>query len=123
MLQAYSINSDVAANSFVTFDNVSLQKGCTVTKSGESSFALNKCGVYCVSVDASAEATTTLQLYKNGVALPQAQSTGGTPGFKTFIQVDHNNSNCPCSSADIIQVFNITATTLTNANITISKLV
>ena len=75
-----------------------------------------------VSVDASAEASTTLQLYKDGVAQPQAQSTGLTPSFTTLVQVDKNNSCCACSSPTTIQIHNSTATTLTNANITVTKI-
>ena len=123
MLEAYSLNLEVAANAPVSFQNVSLKKGCTAELSGINTIELNKCGVYMVSVDASAEATTTLQLYKNGVAQPQAQSTGGTPAFTTLVQVPENNSGCPCASAVSLQVINETATTLTDVNIVITKIV
>ena len=122
MLEAYSLNVAVEADSYVPFNSTSIIKGCTATKPSADTIDLNKCGVYMVSVDASAEASTTLQLYKDGVAQPQAQSTGLTPSFTTLVQVDKNNSCCACSSPVTIQVQNSTATTLTDANITVTKL-
>lgn len=122
MLEAYSLNLTTQANTAVDFENVSVKKGCTVTPSGEATFNLNKCGVYMVSVDATASASTTLQLYKDGVAQPQAQSTGTTPSFVTLVQVAHNNCNdCCCSSPVALQVRNTVAGTLTNVNICITK--
>lgn len=123
MLEAYSTNIEIGANSFVPFNSTSLIKGCTATKPSADTINLNKCGVYMVEVDASAEASTTLQLYKDGVAQPQAQSTGGTPAFTTLVQVDKNNSCCACSSPVSLQVMNTTATTLTDANIVVTKVV
>lgn len=122
MLEAYSLNAAVEADSYVPFNSTSIIKGCTATKPSADTINLNKCGVYMVSVDASAEASTTLQLYKDGVAQPQAQSTGLTPSFTTLVQVDKNNSCCACSSPTTIQIHNSTATTLTDANITVTKI-
>lgn len=121
MLEVYSIEVEVAADSAVPFQNVSLKKGCTAELSGTNTITLNKCGVYMVSCDASAEASTTLQLYKNGIAQPQAQSTGTTPSFVTLVQVSDNNSCCPCASGVSLQVMNTTATTLTNVNVVVTK--
>ena len=84
---------------------------------------LNKCGVYMVECDASAEATTTIQLYKDGVAVPQAQSTGGTPAFVTLVQVLENNCCCPCASPVSLQIMNETAATFTDVNVCVTKLV
>ena len=123
MLQAYSLNLAVGADTNIQFNSESVGKGCTATKTGPDTFALNKCGVYVVSVDASTEAATTIQLYKDGVAQPQAQSTGSSPAFTTLVQVDKNNSCCACDSPVVLQVKNTTATTFTNANITITKLI
>lgn len=121
MLEIYSTNVAVAADTAIPFQNVSLQKGCTAELSGTSTIKLNKCGVYMVSVDASAEASTTIQLYKNGVAQPQAQSTGVSPSFVTLVQVSDNNSCCPCATPVSLQVVNTTAATFTNANVTVTK--
>lgn len=123
MLEAYSVNTAVTADSAVPFNSVSLIKGCTATHPSPDTINLNKCGVYMVSVDATAEAETTIQLYKDGVAQPQAQSTGTSLGFVTLVQVDHNNSCCACDSPVSLQVMNTTATTLTNANIVVTKVI
>lgn len=122
MIESYSTNISVGANANVPFNSTSIQKGCTVTKSAPDTFNLNKCGVYMVSVDCSASASTTIQLVKDGVLQPQAQGTGSTPSFSTLVQVPHNNSECPCSSPTVIQVRNTTAVTLTDANIVVTKL-
>ena len=123
MLEAYSLNIAVQADSTIPFNSTSLTKGCTATKPSADTINLNKCGVYMVSVDASASAATTIQLVKDGVLQPQAQSTGETPSFTTLVQVDHNNSCCACSSPTTIQIMNTDAVTLTDANIVVTKLV
>lgn len=123
MLEAYSLNIAVGANANIPFNSTTIQKGCTATKSAADTINLNKCGVYMVSVDCSASASTTIQLVKDGVLQPQAQSTGVSPSFITLVQVDHNNSCCACDSPTVIQVRNTTAVTLTDANITITKVV
>ena len=122
MLEAYSINAAVSADSAVPFNSVSIEKGCTARLTSPTTIELNKCGVYMVAVDATAAASTTLQLTKDGIAQPQAQSTGTTPSFVTLVQVDRNNSSCACSSPVTVQVINSTATTLENANIVVTKL-
>jgi hypothetical protein len=121
MLQAYSENLTTTADSPVAFNSKTVQKGCTVTMAGPSAIELNKMGVYMVHVDGVASASTTLQLYKDGVAQPQAQSTGTTLGFETLVQVPRNNSSCCCSSATTIQVMNEVAGTLENVNIVVTK--
>ena len=121
MLQAYSLNLTVPAESNVQFDNVCLNKCNNSKLSGPSSIELNVCGVYKVSVDATASASTTLQLYKDGVAMPQAQSTGTSLHFDTYVQVPKNNCGCPCSSPTIIKLFNSTEVTFTNVNMVIRK--
>ena len=123
MLEIYSTDLTVAANTAVSFQNVSLQKGCTAELSGANTIKLNKCGVYMVAVDSSAETATTIQLYKDGVAQPQAQATGGTPSFVTLVQVNENNSCCPCASGTSLQVMNETATTFSNINVSVTKVV
>ena len=123
MLEVYSTDIDVAANTAIPFQNVSLKKGCTAELSGTSTIELNKCGVYMVEVDASSEDAVTIQLYKNGVAQSQAQSTGTSLSFNTLVQVPDNNSCCPCASGVSLQVVTDTATTFTNCNATITKVV
>ena len=79
-----------------------------------------------VSVDASVDAAAIIQLFKDGVEQPQAQSTAGTaPSFQTLVQVDHNNSCCACDSPVSLQVKNMSADdiTFTNCNICVTKIV
>ena len=123
MLEVYSTDVTVAADTAIPFQNVSLKKGCTAELSGASSIELNKCGVYMVAVDASSEDAVTIQLYKDGVAQPQAQSTGVNPTFTSLVQVPDNNTCCPCASGVALQVVTDTATTFTNANCTVTKVV
>lgn len=122
MIEAYSINVEVGENASIPFNSTTIEKGCTVTHPSADTFNLNKCGVYMVSVDASAGENVTLQLYKDGVALPQAQSTGGSPCFVTLVQAQHNNSCCACASPTVLHVMNIgDSATLTNCNICVTK--
>lgn len=122
MLEVYSIDVDVAENSPIPFNNVAMEKGNTVTFSGTSTIQLNKCGVYMVSCDASTADTVTVQLYKDGVAQPQAQSTGGALSFTTLVQVATNNGCCCCQSPVTLQVVSDTATTFTSANVSVTKI-
>ena len=125
MLEIYSLNATVPSQTAIPLENVTIQKGCTAINSAPSTIQLNKCGVYMVSCDASsASATAAIQLYKDGIAQPQAQSTGTSPCFVTLVQVGHNNSNCCCSSPTVLQVFNPTeaSVTYTNVNVCVTKL-
>lgn len=124
MLQAYSLNVTVPANTSVPFNNVTIEKGCTATLQSVNTIQLNKCGVYCVNVDASSATASTIQLFKDGVALQQAQSTGTSPNFTCLVQVDKNNSCCACSSPALLQVKNVgdADATFTDANIVVTKL-
>lgn len=123
MLEAYSLNVTVGATSPVPFRTVTLQKGCTAVLEGTTSINLNKCGVYMVSVDADLTTATTIQLYKNGVPQAQAQNNGTSPSFVTLVQVDKNNSACPCSSPTVIEVYNTedAAATFNDINIVVTK--
>ena len=81
MLESYSLNAITSADSPIPFNNTTIEKGCTVTISGPASIQLNKRGIYMVSFNAVSSAASTVQLYKNGVAVPQAQSAGNSPSF------------------------------------------
>ena len=120
MLEAYSLNQTVGANTAIPFNNTSIKKGCTAELSGVSSISLNKCGVYMIAFDGVAGTATTVQLYKDGVAQPQAQSTGTAISFVTLVQVDHNNCGC-CSSPVTVRLVNTTAATFTNCNVCVTK--
>ena len=123
MIEVFSTNIDVDAGAAIPFNNVSIKKGCTADLSGSSTISLNKCGVYMVAVDASASASTTIQMLEDGVAQPQAQSTGITPSFVTLVQVSENNCACPCASATDLQITSTAAVTFTNVNVTVTKIV
>lgn len=125
MLEAYSLNQTVGSLEPIPFTNVTIKKGCTAELSGTSTIQLNKCGVYMIAVDASSATSTTIELYKNGVAQEQAQGTGTHIAFTILVQVTENNTCCPCSSPTTVQVLNATDTdaTFTNANITVTKIV
>lgn len=125
MLEAYTLNATVPAGSSIQFNNTVIQKGCTAILSSPSTIELNKCGVYMVSVDATSTAATTIQLVKDDVALNQAQSTGTSPSFTTLVQVDRNNSCCPCASPVTLQVKNTgtASATYDNVNVVVTKIV
>lgn len=130
MLQVYSSNLSVAANTAFPFNNVVIDKGCAETLSAPASIQLNKRGVYLVEMDGyatpGAETLVSVQLYVDGVAQPQAISsftgitdTVDTLSFKTLVQVSENNCNCNCyTSPTILQVRNGT-TALTDAHINV----
>ena len=122
MLEAYSLNVAVGANSPIPFNAVSVEKGCTAILTSPTTIELNKAGVYMVECDVSTATSNTIQLSKDGVLQPQAQSTGVTPSFTTLVQVDRNNTNCCCSSPVVLRVVLTTAGTLTDANVTVTKI-
>lgn len=121
MLEAYSTNVAVAADAAIPFNNVVIQKGNTAVLSGAQTVELNKCGVYMVEIDGTASASTTVQMAKNGVVQPQAQSTGTAFGFQTLVQVPRSNTSCCCSSPTLIQFTADAAVTLTNVNVVVTK--
>lgn len=135
MLQGYSSNLDVAANSAFPINNVTVDKGCGEALSGPTSVQLNQRGVYLVEVDGfgtgAAAGANTVQLYVNGVAYPQAISSFTTAaatidsfGFKTLVQVANNNCPCNCvASPTILQVLNgAQALTEGHINIVVTKI-
>lgn len=115
MIQLYSNNIDVPANSAVPFNAVKLRKGCTAVQAGTSGIQLNKRGVYVVHMDAYAEPDAAglleLQLYRNGIEQPDAISavTGAvgsteTLGFETTVQVSEDNTPCCCTAPTELQI-------------------
>ena len=114
MLNLYSSNLTIAADASVPFNSTSLVKGCTATLTSPDTIALNRKGIYEVTFNASVGASSTFQLYVNGVAQPQAISTGITPSFTTLVQVREDNCNCNClASPTTLQVFNTGSATAT----------
>lgn len=137
MLQIYSSNLTVDANSVFQFNNVALDKGCSESLSAPSTVQLNKRGIYLVEMDgfATPDAATevSVQLLVNGVAQPQAISTfvpaavtdTRTFGFKTFVRVLENNCNCNCLTSPTTLQFQNGETALTDAhiNVVITKII
>lgn len=122
MLEIYGLNVTAVADTPLEFNNTSVKKGCTAELESPSTIQLNKCGVYMVEFDGSAAASNTVQMYKDGVAQPQAQSTGTNPSFTTLVQVDRNNSDCCCSSPVTLKFIPTGAGTFTDINVCVTKI-
>ena len=75
-----------------------------------------------VSFDGSATAVSTVQLYKDGVLQPQAQSMGSSLGFDTLVQVSEDNTPCCCTSPVTLQIMVPSPSTFSVANVNITKL-
>ena len=132
MLQVYSSNLTVDANTVFPFNNIVIDKGCAETLSAPATIQLNKAGIYLVEMDgfATPDATTevSVQLYVNGVAQSQAISSfmgtavtaTDTFGFKTFVRVTENNCPCNCLTAPTTLQFMNGATALTDAHINVA---
>ena len=133
MLEGYSTNIEVATDASIPFNNVTIEKGCTAKLNAPASISLNKSGVYMVAVDAAGIPTAagimSIQLSKDGVLQPQAQSsvTGATTdvdniSFTTLVQVKENNTCSCCTSPTIIRVVNTGVPATYNiANIVVTK--
>lgn len=122
MLEVYGTNVTLTADTPIAFGNTSVKKGCTAELESPSTIQLNKCGVYMVELDGSLAASNTIQMFKDGVAQPQAQSTGTTPSFTTLVQVDRNNSDCCCSSPVTLKFVPTAEGTATNINVCVTKI-
>lgn len=118
MLEVYSKNVAVSSGIAIPMNNVALYKGTSAQLQGTSTIQINKCGIYEVTVSASGIATSNgtveIQLYKDGVAVPNAvsaQTAADTTGihalsFSTLVQVNHNNCACQCGSPTNLTVVN-----------------
>jgi len=131
MIQVYSDNLTVEANSVFQFNNVVLDKGCSENLSAPATIQLNQRGVYLVEMDGNAlpDATTncSVQLYVNGVAQPQAITTFASNAvtaaaafsFKTYVRVTENNCCCNVLSSPTTLQFMNGETALTDAHINV----
>ena len=131
MLQVYSHDLTVDANTVFPFNNVVMDKGCGEALSAPATIQLNKAGIYLVEMDgfATPDAATevTVQLYVNGVAQPQAISSfvpaaitdTRTFSFKTFVRVQENNCKCNCLTAPTTLQFMNGTTALSDAHINV----
>ena len=136
MIQVYSDNLAVAANTAFTFNNAVLDKGRAEQLSAPATIQLNKAGVYLVEMDGFATPDTatavTIQLLVNGIAQPQAISSfvpasitdTRTFGFKTFIRALENDCQCNVlTSPTTLQFINgDTALSEVHINVVITKI-
>ena len=133
MVEYYSQNVVVAANTAIPFNNVSLQEGNYVTKSGTSTIQFNHCGVYRLDCHGSVSLTNTtsttgtgdsaatssasgviaIELQKESVLQPQticqisASGSNVTPfAFSTLVQISSNNTSCCCSAPTEVNIIN-----------------
>lgn len=124
MLEAYSLSVSVAPDNAIPFNSTTINKGCAEVLASADTVELNSRGVYLVEFDSSLATATTVQLFKDGVAQSQAQSTGTTPNFSTLVQVGRNNCGCCCSSPVRIQIKNVGSgsSDFTDAHVVVIKL-
>lgn len=137
MINSYTNTSlAVITNEAITFNNNSVQTGCTVTHlAGSATFALNKPGFYFVTFNGVAAATgavgdITVQLQQNGInvsgALTTATSTTALTdieslSFSTIIQV--KPSCCAVDNNVNLTLVNTgVPATFSNVNVVITKL-
>ena len=98
MLDVFSLNTVVGSTATIPFNNTVIEKGTTAVLTAPGSVQLNKRGIYMVecsaSISPSTAGTVAIQLSRNGVLQPQAQSlaTGETGdivavGFSSLVPV------------------------------------
>lgn len=126
MLQAINTtNTSLVANQLIPLTQ-KIRKGCTATLNSNT-ISLNAKGTFMITVNADFTVTeagnTTLQLFNNGVAIPDAKSTvtataGGTvtQSFTTLISV-----NCPALMPNLTLTESV-AGTLVNASVVVTKI-
>lgn len=136
MLELYSLGVTVPAGGNIPLNNSNFSKGMTVTHSAPATVELNKKGVYRVAVNASASPAAAgdvqIQLVKNGMLAPAAQSIATAAstativslGFETLVQVPFDNTCCCATSPTNLQVINASTVdaTFPIVNVTVSKL-
>lgn len=136
MLQVYSNNLAIDANTVFPFNNIVIDKGCGEVLSAPATIQLNKAGIYLVEMDgfATPDAATavSVQLLVNGVAQPQAITSfvpasitdTRTFGFKTFVCVQENNCKCNyLTSPTTLQFMNgTTAISDAHINVVVTKI-
>lgn len=134
MIEVFSNNVTVDANAVIPFNNISIKKGCTAVLSAPSTIQINKCGIYSVACDASviasADGIASIQLYKNGIAQSQAQSsatcaTGNNESlsFSTLVQVQENNGCSCCDAPTLLHIVNTgVEVEYANINVCVTKI-
>ena len=137
-LEAYSVNITVPANTPIPLNIRTIEKGefASCNNNGTSNIVFNKCGLYKVSVTASAVASDaagdiTIQLYQDGTPIANAVSTSTAANttnsrslaIEKLIQVSKNNSPCCCcSSPSTVTIVNAGVTATFNPiNVVVTK--
>lgn len=117
MIQVYSSNINVPANTAIPLNNLKVDKGCSQSLASPSTIHLNKRGVYIVAVDgfgsAAAAGDISVQMAVNGLLQPDAISSASVAaadsisplGFKALVQVQQDNTKCCCSNATELSFF------------------
>lgn len=133
MISSYNITTqNVAVDGLLTFTTDRILTGCTVTRNGPT-FQLNKPGYYYVTFNANGSATSvadaTIELQKNGIAVPGATATitpaavGNTMNFAFATIIKVPPSCCAVdNTANLTLVNTGVAAIFTNVNINITKL-
>lgn len=137
MVNSYTNTSiDALTNGALPFNNDSVKTGYTVMHApGSTTFSLNKPGFYFITFNGVGAATTTtgnitVQLQRNGIAVPGATSSTvsntaltdiGSLSFSTIIQV--KPSCCSVDNSTNLTLVNTgVPTTFSNINVVITKL-
>lgn len=133
MIEVYSSNQVVATGSSIPLSDVALKRGKSVSLQGASSILLNTCGIYEVTVNASAissEATGTVSmaLVKNGVIQEHTtvtQTVYNATGIHnlsltTLVQVDTVGCNC-CSQPTAIAIQNTGSEATFDIDVVVTK--
>lgn len=121
MLRTYSTNITVSANTAIPFNTDKISVGTSITHPSATNINVNKPGFFLVTFDISMSSTdagpVTLQLYADGVAIPDAivtttlvASTTTNGSFATIIKANPGNLG-----------ENVTLTVVPTANLTISN--
>lgn len=136
MVELYSLGVTVPAGGDIPLNSSNFSKGITATHSAPATIDLNKKGVYHVSVNASATPAAAgdvqIQLVKNGLLTPAAQSiataastaTAVSLSFDTLVQVPFDNTCCCATSPTTLEVINASTVDVTFpiVNMIVSKL-
>lgn len=131
MIEVYSQNVTVASGSAIPFNVVSLELGCSTRQNDATRVNLLKPGVYRIifnaDVVASAVDEVSVQLTRNGIAIPQAVAAT-TPAsttavshlsFATLVRV--KEARC-CSMMNFVSVLNTgVEATFNNVDLVVTK--
>lgn len=118
MLEVYSKNVTVAPNSAIPLNTIAFVRGCAEKLSGAATIQFLRSGAYSVKVTCSAVASAagdiSIQLYKNGVAQPQAAQTvtaadttsSYSLSLDTIVSVSQNGCKCCGNDSTNVTIVN-----------------